>query len=401
MKPISGMAIFLLTGNLLYGYPTVDHLENELGKIRISEKPMIVEPENIPVLAGKQLELCMIGDSVTWAGEGDYFRYCLLKEIPELAFIGTHSAALGYSHAGEGGNTTTSVLKRIWNTVRIPDAPYYHLLIGINDCASARKEEQIASVSAGIYSNMKRIIKELLARPGTRKVFLATSLPGPFQAGKEKEQTLRDKTGSTVNSMIRAGSGSDFPSDKVILIDYETPLRKEKEKWHLKMNGAHPTRIGYRRLAAIAAPILRREMKASPVEHGKQHFGVRIINLWKDENALSEPLIPGWYVLSFDIAQTDGILKILLKSAGTFPQRYRLSKEITCREAAGIRVQYTFMTGYEGYSYLIAPAMLEVTGGKISRIQLEKMRPSGKASIYGKGTFIDTESPVCLGEKLQ
>ena len=56
-----------------------------------------VEPKDV---AGKQIEWCMIGDSITWAGNGDCFRKELLALIPELAFMGTHTAKFGYSHAG-------------------------------------------------------------------------------------------------------------------------------------------------------------------------------------------------------------------------------------------------------------------------------------------------------------
>ena len=39
----------------------------------------IVKPADV---AGKQIEWCMVGDSITWAGYGDYFRKYLLEEIP-------------------------------------------------------------------------------------------------------------------------------------------------------------------------------------------------------------------------------------------------------------------------------------------------------------------------------
>jgi hypothetical protein len=48
----------------------------------------------------QQIPICMIGDSITWAGKGDYWRKYLLELLPRLAFVGTHSAVLGYSHAG-------------------------------------------------------------------------------------------------------------------------------------------------------------------------------------------------------------------------------------------------------------------------------------------------------------
>ena len=101
-------------------------------------------------LAGNQPELCMIGDSITWAEEGDWFRRHLLAFLPEIAFAGTHSALLGYSHAGEGGNSTIGVLNRIHDRKRVPDCPYYHLLIGINDASAAKRKEDIPEIASGI-----------------------------------------------------------------------------------------------------------------------------------------------------------------------------------------------------------------------------------------------------------
>ena len=34
-----------------------------------------------------------------------------------------------------------------------------------------------------------------------------------------------------------------------------------------------------------------------------------------------------------------------------------------------------------------------------ANVMMEKMRPSMKASIYGKGTFVDSTSPMALGER--
>ena len=141
--------------------PTVDNLEKEFQGLKISEKPVIMPDDARAQLAGRQLPLCMIGDSVTWAGEGDFFRHFLLREIPELAFIGTHTAALGYSHAGEGGNTTSQILDRIQDPIRVPDAPYYHLLAGINDCAKSQTEQEIDGVAQATVRRLHEIIGNL------------------------------------------------------------------------------------------------------------------------------------------------------------------------------------------------------------------------------------------------
>ena len=70
-----------------------------------------------PATDPPQVPLCMIGDSITWAQEGDYWRLYLLDNLPHLAFVGTHTAVLGYSHAGEGGNGTGAVLARLFRGI--------------------------------------------------------------------------------------------------------------------------------------------------------------------------------------------------------------------------------------------------------------------------------------------
>ena len=57
------------------------------------------------------------------------------------------------------------------------------------------------------------------------------------------------------------------------------------------------------------------------------------------------------------------------------------------------------MTGYEGYGYNESSVILTAENGEIANIQVEKKRPSDKPSVYGKGTFVDSTSPMSLGEK--
>jgi len=83
----------------------------------------IVKQDYSAITATGQIPLCMIGDSITWAEFGDHWRKELLKHLPNLAFIGSHSACFGYSHAGEGGNNTNQVLARL---NEIPDCLYYN-----------------------------------------------------------------------------------------------------------------------------------------------------------------------------------------------------------------------------------------------------------------------------------
>ena len=66
---------------------------------------------------------------------------------------------------------------------------------------------------------------------------------------------------------------------------------------------------------------------------------------------------------------------------------------------AGERVYVNIMTGYEGYGYNQSPITITPENGEITNIMVEKTRPSQKPSIYGVGTFVDSTSPVSLGEK--
>ncbi len=140
-----------------------------------------------------QIPLCMIGDSITWAGEGDHWRRLLLERLPRLAFVGTHSACLGYSHAGEGGNSTGTVITRLAD---LPDCPYYSLEIGTNDNSitdPAQMEDRAAQTAQRIID----IVNGLLAKPCTRKVFLGSVLPC------HTDNPLRDQTNSATNKVLR------------------------------------------------------------------------------------------------------------------------------------------------------------------------------------------------------
>ena len=119
-------------------------------------------------VAGRQIDLCMIGDSITWFSQGDYFRANVLEHLPNVAFIGTHSAVLGYSHAGEGGdNVMWGFKKRVDDRDRIPDCRYYHLLMGVNDASGTSNDAAADGNAARIAKGLMERIDSLLARPGT------------------------------------------------------------------------------------------------------------------------------------------------------------------------------------------------------------------------------------------
>ena len=77
--------------------------------------------------------------------------------------------------------------------------------------------------------------------------------------------------------------------------------------------------------------------------------------------------------------------------------------EVTAEK--GKRCEFEFMTGYAGYGYAISPFYLEVTDASSNAVTaadvlVEKMRPSRKASVFGKGIYLDAVSPVSEGEWL-
>ncbi|MCK6490963.1 MAG: GDSL-type esterase/lipase family protein, partial [Planctomycetes bacterium] len=167
-----------------------------------------------------QIRLCMIGDSITWYGEGDCWRQQLVARLPRLGFVGTHSAKHGYSHAGEGGNGTAQVLKRL---PAVPASPYYHLLIGTND-NNVREEALVAPRAAETAGRIAAIVEGLLARPTTRTVFLGSLLPCTADDPKEVFNPLRARTNAATNVILRGWLGKRLPAKRVVWVDYESAV---------------------------------------------------------------------------------------------------------------------------------------------------------------------------------
>ncbi len=377
---------------------TWDKLDYDGKTLTAGELFRPLDKQEIQYRSKNQLVLCMIGDSVTWAQDGDYFRKELLLLIPELAFEGTHTAVLGYSHAGEGGDSSFRVLKRINDKSRIPDAPYYHLLIGVNDASAAKKDAQSPAVAQATVERIVKAVNILLARPCTHKVFLGSILPSPF--GKKGESTPRERTGSMINKLLRENFQKYFPNGNVVWIEYEKPLRAELDTWKKPENliGAHPKKKGYKWVAAIAAPVMRKNMQPekTPLQ-GK--VGVKVVNLWQEKEAQSLPLIPGWYTLSME-AEKSGKISFTLYSVKTPRPKSQFKKTYTLKAEAGKRVQLNFMTGYQHFGYDQAPFKLEFHSNSAKNIMIEKSRPLQKASRYGVGSFVDTVSGIAPGERL-
>jgi lysophospholipase L1-like esterase len=343
-----------------------------------------------------QVPLCMIGDSITWSGDGDYWRQYLLTHLPNLAFVGTHSAVLGYSHAGEGGNRTTQVLARL---EAIPDCPYYHLLIGTNDDASAKAEADVERVAAGTAERIVQIVTGLLAKPSVQRVFLASVLPC------ETDNPFRDRANAAVNALLRPRLAETFPGGQVVWVEYEQPLRATPG-WG-PMIRLHPTKEGYQLLARLLAEALRAELKLSAeltAPRPRPGCGVRITNLWTGEGngRTTEPVIAGWYTLSFDLVEVapEGG-KLVLRGEGAAPdKRFEQTCQLTA-DQVGKRQVVQFFTGYAGYRYTTSVLTGEAAGCTVQRVLLEKRRPSGLASVYGTGSYLDTTTPPAPGELIE
>lgn len=377
---------------------------DRLSNVELSDdgaKVTPLEPKQIAVLGGRQIPLCMIGDSITWAQDGDCWRKWLIRDVPSVAFVGTHTGRFGYSHAGEGGNSTYGVIQRMDDPDRIPGCPYYHLMIGINDSSAAKCPADVPRVASNTVASVWRIVDRLLARPTTRKVFLAAILPVVVP-----KQPYRDMAGSAANAIMRAEVGGRYPTDRVVWVEYEQPLRRDFDTWKTKEYigaGIHPAVRGYKAIADFFAPILLKEVKTGESAKGAA-WGVEVENLWDEGTGLSRPLIPGWYVLSFASPKTVAV-KVRLKNVTDKPKGI-YDKTFDLDVKSGVRGEIEFMTGYDGYGYVISPFRLEVTDAEdrpvsVADIQIEKMRPSRKASRYGRGTFVDSTSPICAGEWLR
>ena len=362
----------------------------------------VLRADEVSRLAGRQVPLCMIGDSITWAEQGDCWRKWLVRKVPAVAFVGTHTACLGFSHAGEGGNSTLGVLSRVDDRYRVPDCPYYHLMIGINDSSAAACEADVPRVASNTVASIWKIVDRLLARSTTRRVFLGSILPCRLA-----RRPYRDAAGSKANELMRAELGRRYPADRVSWVEYEKPLRRDLAAWLGTGDFLHPHDGGYRTLADLLAPEIAAIVPVAPAQDGssaaRPAFGVRVDNLWEAEKNISRPLLPGWYVLSFT-APKAGRYKAHLRNRGAAPDS-TFDKTFDLEQKTGGRCEFAFMTGYDGYGYRVTPFVLDVTDGEgrpvpVTEVQVEKMRPTRKASHYTRETFVDTCSPIGPGELL-
>ncbi len=343
----------------------------------------------------RQIPLCMIGDSITWAEKGDFWRKYLLENLPRLAFVGYHSAVLGYSHAGEGGNNTEQVLKRVKN---IPVSPYYSLLIGTNDNAHKNKD-QITAKAKNTAGNILKIVKKLLDRPATKKIFLCSILP--CYTGNP----IRNDTNRETNKILRKMLKRETMDPRIIWVEMEKPLLAT-ENWQ-ELIKLHPTKEGYKIIAKILATSIAETLNINDdkkliIPEQKSETGVRIINLIDGKQKQTyQPLIAGWYTLSFQLNSKVGDNpKVIIKNSipvADLYQEYNLSDK-----TVGKRVSFNFFTGYEGYGYTRAVSVIDENNCEVSNVLLEKKRPSGKMSFFNtKTSYIDKITKPALGELIE
>lgn len=344
-----------------------------------------------PATDPPQVPLCMIGDSITWAEEGDYWRLDLLEHLPNLAFVGTHSAVLGYSHAGEGGNGTGQVLARLDD---IPDCPYYHLLIGTND-GSAPDEAQQQVKAQACADRIVKIVQGLLQKPSVKTVFLGSILPC------QTDDPARDQTNSKVNAILRPQMATLFPDGRVVWIEYEQPIRA-LPNWGPIIR-LHPTREGYKVIAGIMAEAIRQALDLpEKLETPKPlpGAGVLIMNLWQGDHT-TRPIIAGWYTMSFEVKTVgEGGGKLVVTGEGAAPRQMKQEFAIPA-DCAGKRLTWNVMTGYAGYTYTTGVLTMALENCSLERVLLEKKRPSGLASVFGEGSYLDTTSPIAPGELVE
>ena len=62
---------------------------SEAGRAAETAGARPLAPGEAAALVGRQIPLCMVGDSITWAQDGDAWRRALVARVPSLAFAGT------------------------------------------------------------------------------------------------------------------------------------------------------------------------------------------------------------------------------------------------------------------------------------------------------------------------
>ena len=175
-----------------------------------------------------------IGDSITWQGEGQYFR-CLLRDYGlQYNFVGNNVDRFSFKHDGEGGNTSAQVIKRL-NTIPVSDV--YFLLIGINDI--------LQNVPINItLNNIKKIGNSLYEKNNNARIYISTLLPIAY-----KQNTQVQK----LNNLLLS---SNFMCTNCVVIDVGGDFYRLGNWSSFLIEGIHPNLNGYNALSKIIAAYL-------------------------------------------------------------------------------------------------------------------------------------------------
>lgn len=180
--------------------------------------------------------LCMIGDSITWANYGGWWRNLLRENGVLYDFAGQHYDPFGFQHSAEGGNSTSDVLARL---SAIPAANAYFILVGTDD--------RYTDNGATTFANLQSIVSQLRARDCCNTVYISTLLP---------RNDSYNTQNSLVNNMIKAGVW-DSRTHVVDSGGLFTNLLNNNTWATLTIDGVlHPSLYGYELLSSLIAPYI-------------------------------------------------------------------------------------------------------------------------------------------------
>ncbi len=206
-----------------------------------TEGKMYFDVVSVPLIQKGSVSITTVGDSITWAHYGQYYRYKLWQLNTNYRFIGSRTDIFGFGHEGEGGDVTPYVLKRMDDIV--PNSQNYILLIGANDI-------KLDSFSfEKTFNNIVTIVNKLKDKNRYCRIFVCTILPCNSEIFVNKNKMTIDDYNQKVNVLLRKKYSSGSVK-RVTLINTEKLFRSKKNYLDLLFwDGLHPNHIGYGLLA--------------------------------------------------------------------------------------------------------------------------------------------------------
>ena len=175
------------------------------------------------------IDVTVIGDSITWYSNGQYFRKLMSQLSNKFRYTGSRTDTFGYGHEGEGGNNSQAVLNRINYIVK---SDIYILMIGTND-----RYEDIKNT----LDNITEITSGLIIKAPSSIVYVSTILP--------RDDEIDNKNIKT-NELIRSWINTNN-DHRIKLLDVEKEFRSITNWQHLLSDKLHPTIDGYKKLSEI------------------------------------------------------------------------------------------------------------------------------------------------------